>query len=90
MKPLGGNLIVKMVFTLNLLFWIVYAVDVRINAVPFADHPPDFEEELPAFKFVHWAAPVDFLSPVESGKSPMSPVTCQHLITYVENFIFGI
>jgi hypothetical protein len=27
--------------------------------VPFADREPHFEEELPAFKFGHWAVPIE-------------------------------
>jgi hypothetical protein len=62
MKTLGRNPIAKIVLGLNLLFWIVFIVAVGIKAVPFTDHPPEFEEELPAFKFGRWAMPVEMES----------------------------
>lgn len=44
---------------LNCLFWILLFALVWIRVVPFADRKPDFEEELPAFKFGAWAIPVE-------------------------------
>lgn len=51
--------IVKTVLTLNALFWVALSTDVCINAVPFTDRIPYFEEELPVYKIGHWAVPVE-------------------------------
>jgi hypothetical protein len=46
-------------FALNALFWILFAVFIGINAVPFKDRKPYFEEITPTFKFGDWAVPAE-------------------------------
>lgn len=50
---------IAIVSALNALFWILLAVFIWINAVPFKDQKPYFEEITPTFKFGDWAVPAE-------------------------------
>jgi hypothetical protein len=50
---------IAIVFALNALFWILLAAFFWINAVPFKDRQPYFEEITPTFKFGDWAVPAE-------------------------------
>ena len=62
MKAFDRNRIVTTVFVINVVFWVLFAVNAWSKAVPFTDRLPDFEEILPSFKIGTWAVPAEMES----------------------------
>lgn len=70
--------IILIILLLDVVFWGLLAINIGVRAVPFIDRKPEFEEQLPLFKFGRWAVPVAM-----TEKSPLfRMVYSVHLPSY--------